>query len=149
MKLHVISTEPKESIGQKLAELRGQLGFTQAEFASRIGCGLRTYISWERGTANPPISVLRVLSADFRVDANWLLGIAGQPLDAARTLFDWKRFRSLVSEVSLITKHLNLKYPAEAIMDLVKPIFDGPREHDREALRILTTHLQVAARKSK
>ena len=59
-----------------VAEVRGRLGYTQAQFASRFGVSVATLRHWERGDRNPqgpalvllylidrdPTGVLRALS---------------------------------------------------------------------------------------
>lgn len=42
------------SIGESLKAIRTEHGWTQAEMARAIGCGLRTYLRYEAGQREPP-----------------------------------------------------------------------------------------------
>lgn len=60
--------------GERLKKLRKEKSHTQEDVASLLNINRTTLIKWEKGTAEPSISHLRLLSKEFNVDISYLLG---------------------------------------------------------------------------
>jgi transcriptional regulator with XRE-family HTH domain len=63
----------QSSIGGRIRAVRHQAGLTQQEFARTLGFSKRAVASWERGTAEPSVSVLPALRRTYGVDLDWLV----------------------------------------------------------------------------
>jgi DNA-binding transcriptional regulator YiaG len=63
---------------EEIRALRRRLGLTQAEIASLLQIGEKSYTRWESGKARPSRSVNVILHAlrDGRIDAPWLRSLA-------------------------------------------------------------------------
>ena len=66
-----------ESLGQRLARLRKERGFTQIELAEKTGTIQAVISSYECGRVRPHAAVLACLAQVLGVSADELLGIAG------------------------------------------------------------------------
>ena len=60
--------------GAFLKELRNQKGLTQEQFAEIINVSNRTVSRWENGETIPNMETLKLLSKEFNVSINKLLG---------------------------------------------------------------------------
>lgn len=60
--------------GERLKKLRKKNNVTQEYIASRVMVNRTTIVKWEKGTAEPSISHLRILSKTFNVSVAYLLG---------------------------------------------------------------------------
>jgi transcriptional regulator with XRE-family HTH domain len=58
------------TFSERLKEIRGNI--PQAEFAERIGIGLRTYIRYEKEESQPDLPVLLEIHKKFDININWL-----------------------------------------------------------------------------
>lgn len=63
------------AFGNKILELRTQLGLSQTELARMLGVTNKAVSKWETGKAKPTTNVIRKLAALFKVDVNELLSI--------------------------------------------------------------------------
>ena len=61
-------------MGVRLKELRKKAGYTQDEFARKIGIPKRTLQSWESGASSIKENRLKMLCEIFDVDAPYFLG---------------------------------------------------------------------------
>jgi len=76
----------KLTIGEFLAEIRKEKGYTQREVAEKLGISNRTLSAWEQGRAYPDILTLSQLSEIYGVTADEILkGERAQPEVAAKT----------------------------------------------------------------
>lgn len=57
-------------VGEKIRKVRKCLGFSQEEFAFRVGVTKQTVSSWELGSAQPGIDKINFICQEFNVDAN-------------------------------------------------------------------------------
>ena len=55
------------NIGEKIKELRIELGLSQLEFANRVGVSRQSLSHYETGRVIPPIDVLKKIAKEFRV----------------------------------------------------------------------------------
>lgn len=63
----------KKTLGQFIAELRKEKGFTQRELSEMLGVSDKTISHWERDESSPDISILPELSAIFGITVDELL----------------------------------------------------------------------------
>ena len=66
----------KTIIGQRIAELRKNLGLTQAELADKLGVSHQAISQWERSETLPDILTLPKIAEVFGESISYLLGIA-------------------------------------------------------------------------
>ena len=64
-----------EKMGQRIKELRTDLGISQKELASRVGVAQNTIAQYEKGTANTSLDILFKLARVFNITADYLLGL--------------------------------------------------------------------------
>lgn len=64
-------------IGAIISQSRQNKGMTQEEFASRLGVTPQAVSKWERGVGMPDISLVEGICNILQINANQLLGIAG------------------------------------------------------------------------
>ncbi|MBI5908781.1 MAG: helix-turn-helix transcriptional regulator [Betaproteobacteria bacterium] len=69
-------TEVIESFGERLAQLRKDAGFTQAEFAAEVGITQRMVAYYEAPDAHPPAHLLPQMAQVLGVSADVLLGVS-------------------------------------------------------------------------
>lgn len=67
------------NFGQRLRQVRHELGLTQKEFASKIGIAERQFQGYEAGGVIPNLRVVFAILNTFNVDANYLLGRIDNP----------------------------------------------------------------------
>lgn len=60
------------SIGNRLKQLRKELGLTQEAFASRIGSVQNTITGYENDRRNPSAPVISLICREFNVNEEWL-----------------------------------------------------------------------------
>lgn len=76
----------KLTIGEFLAEIRREKGYTQREVAEKLGISNRTLSAWEQGRAYPDILTLSQLAEIYGVTADEILkGERAQPAEPAQT----------------------------------------------------------------
>ncbi len=69
--------------GERLRQARGMLGLNQTEFGEPVGVTQSTIAAYESGQRRPPLPVLLALEHALRVDHEWVLTGAGEPLRRA------------------------------------------------------------------
>lgn len=62
-----------KQVGERIKNLRQQLGLTQAELADKVGFTSQTVSNWESGSREPDIEALVKLSSLFSVSLDYLL----------------------------------------------------------------------------
>lgn len=62
-----------KQVGERIKNLRQQLGLTQAELADKVGFTSQTVSNWESGSREPDIEALVKLSSLFNVSLDFLL----------------------------------------------------------------------------
>jgi len=71
-------------IGQRLKELRLELGMSQREFAEKIGIHVMTLSRYEVGKCRLSAKTLKRLQEVFKVNPDWLLEGKGKPFKEER-----------------------------------------------------------------
>ena len=67
-----------ETIGERIKRLRGFLGMTQEEFASRIGSARNTIAGYEIGKREPSSQAIALICNVFNVNPSWLKSGSGE-----------------------------------------------------------------------
>lgn len=62
-------------LGKRLKELRLERGLTQKELSLALGLNAVTYLHYEKGQREPPLSFLVDISKFFDVSVDYLLGL--------------------------------------------------------------------------
>jgi transcriptional regulator with XRE-family HTH domain len=135
-----LAQEAAESIANRIAVVRRESTLSQAEFARRLGYPLRTYLSWERDEARPPVELLRRVYVHFKVDAAWLLTGDGN-MASGPDIRDYDRLEGVLKAVADIAMRLGHKVKIEGLVRLARPILDTPRDHQATALAQLEVAL--------
>ena len=60
---------------QRIREVRQSTGLTQTEFAQAIGTTKNQLSKYELGTQDTPTKIIIAVCEQYKVDANWLLGL--------------------------------------------------------------------------
>jgi transcriptional regulator with XRE-family HTH domain len=71
-------TDVIENFGERLAQLRKAVGYTQVEFAAEVGITQRMVAYYEAPNAQPPAHLLPQMARVLGVGADVLLGMAQQ-----------------------------------------------------------------------
>ena len=61
--------------GQRLKQLRQELGLSQRDFAGKIGVTASALSSYEKGQKNPSVNVVIEIALNFNVSLDWLCGL--------------------------------------------------------------------------
>jgi transcriptional regulator with XRE-family HTH domain len=72
-----------ETLGQRLARIRKERGFTQVELAQKVGTIQAVISDYERGRVRPHAAIIGQVSQALGVTADELLGIAAASPQAA------------------------------------------------------------------
>lgn len=67
------------NFGQRLKKIREEKGFTQKQFAEKIGSTERGIQHYESGDREPAFRVILSILDNIDVDANYLLGRTNNP----------------------------------------------------------------------
>lgn len=62
-------------LGERLKELREEIGLTQKEIASKLNLNSVTYLHYEKSQREPPLIVLAQMAQFFGVSVDYLLGL--------------------------------------------------------------------------
>lgn len=62
-------------LGERLKELREEKGYTQREFAAKMGINGVTYLHYEKNQREPPLSLLAAFAEFYGVSVDYLLGL--------------------------------------------------------------------------
>lgn len=65
-------------LGERLKELRADHGMTQRELAQKLGINSVTYLHYEKGQREPPLSLLADMAKCFGVSVDYLLGLTDE-----------------------------------------------------------------------
>lgn len=65
-----------ETFSMRLKKIRDSKGWTQQQFADKIGCSRATYNHYENGNRHPDDSILRSICQVTHISADYLLGLS-------------------------------------------------------------------------
>ncbi|SDZ98332.1 helix-turn-helix domain-containing protein [Selenomonas ruminantium] len=71
-----IPNDWRETLAQRLKELREAKGYSQMEVSKKLGIAKATYANWEQARAVPSLEQAPILAHFFGVSADYLLGIS-------------------------------------------------------------------------
>lgn len=96
-----------DELGDRIRRLRKERGWTQAEFADRIGCSRRAVVYYERDGKYPPAPILAAMAGAFQISIEALMDPEEPKIRQRRddpNLLDdpddrrlWRRFQQLKS----------------------------------------------------
>jgi len=96
-----------DELGDRIRRLRKERGWTQAEFAERIGCSRRAVVYYERDGKYPPAPVLAAMAGAFQINIETLMDPEAPKIRRRRDDPDllndpddrrlWRRFQQLKS----------------------------------------------------
>lgn len=70
--------------GERLGELRKDMGLTQRAFAEQMRVSLNTVSAWERNLSEPDDNTKMKIAQMFNVSLDYLLGLSDSPLPPSR-----------------------------------------------------------------
>ncbi len=73
-----ISREYKKAVGKRLADLRNELGLTQAEVAEQIEVDRALVSQWENGIRTPDVPSWIKLASFYNVSTDYIAGTSTQ-----------------------------------------------------------------------
>ena len=101
----------KETVGARFKALREHKGLSQEKFAQEFGLTQQTYSLIEKDKRNPNFRIMKILSDNFNVNLNWLIGGHGN------------MFREPIENIEQYRKaSAELKAMSEKLEDIVKLI---------------------------
>lgn len=62
-------------LGQRLKELREEVGLTQKQLAEQLGINSVTYLHYEKEQREPPLALLADMAQFYSVSVDYLLGL--------------------------------------------------------------------------
>ena len=68
--------EKDNSFGERLRNLRVEMGYSQAEFAKLLGICKQTIYIYENGYSEPSLSKLITIATKCKVSLDWLCGLS-------------------------------------------------------------------------
>ena len=101
--------EDKDTVAERVKEVRKKAGLTQKEFASRIGFSLVQAHLVEHGKSHPSKKFLGRVAEEFAVDLEWLIGNEEEEVRREENLLDDKLLVFL-KEHPEVVKKLRKKY---------------------------------------
>jgi transcriptional regulator with XRE-family HTH domain len=89
-------THEKETVGQRLARLRTERGYTQRNFAKEMGISHRMIAYYEKQAQNPPAHVMPLLAKALDVSIDQLFGIEKIKTEGKnKDMRLWRRFSQI------------------------------------------------------
>lgn len=119
------------TIGGRIRAVRRKAGLTQEDFARALGYSKRSLISWETGSADPPIAILPSLRRHYSIDLEWLVmgdGTIEDPIPSRRTRSRNRAVEPDSSQLCLFEKVPN-GAASESIPPALPAVLDGVVEH--------------------
>lgn len=139
-------------IGERLKELRENLGETQMSFSKKLEITHRTYVRYENNERSPDTVFLNILSEKFHVDLNWFVSGKGNIFKTNNVEIDLRYLRSdlfeaIFSEKITLLKRLSRSYTlADEIM---MSLFISTLERfDIEIVKMMILNLQDSIKAS-
>ena len=93
----------KQTLGQKIAELRKSKGMTQLELAGRLNITDKAISKWERGEATPDIAVLKEIATLFSVSLDYLVEEEHEKIPEPKRVSKLKKHnRAVITGISIL-----------------------------------------------
>lgn len=77
--------ETENTFGERLRDLRVEMGYSQAAFAEMLGIAKQTIYIYENGYSEPSLSKLVTIATKCKVSLDWLCGLSNHADLAAST----------------------------------------------------------------
>src|SRR5690606_23263991 len=71
----------KMKIGDRLAQLRKEKGYSMQEMANKLGIAKSTYAGYESNYREPSLDMVKKMSRIFDVSVDYLLGITNETIN--------------------------------------------------------------------
>ena len=125
------------SLGDRIRAIRRRASLGQEALAQQLSFSTRSLIAWEKGTVEPPLTVVRQLCSEYDVDAGWL--IFGTDLEPRRFHgeVDWERYDRLLSMIEKLCVDVGLEPKPKQCEVLARSLFDEGDEADADMQRRL------------
>lgn len=121
---------------------------TQDAFAAKLGFPKRTYLGWERGETQPPISLLSSLKLEFGIDLDWfLLGPDPAPRLSGHGM-DWDRLADIMERVASYAKSLGGALSLTQAVLLAREIMEADLADEARTLAIQQRTIETLLRGS-
>lgn len=98
-------------LATRIRSLRKEKGWTQSEFAKKVGVGRTTVCEWEVGRNSPSYERLLQIAELFEVSMNYLTGESNGKKDAANVDDVKEQLNFLID--ALHNKELSVKYDGQ------------------------------------
>lgn len=66
--------------GQRIKQLRKELGLSQRDFAEKIGVTASALSAYEKGLKNPSVNVAMTMANQFDISLDWLCGLSSKDI---------------------------------------------------------------------
>lgn len=113
-------------MNERIKRLRKALGFTQQEFAERIGVKRNTIAQYEIGRNKPIDSIINLICREYNVSPEWLQTGEGemfQPAPQNELEALTKRYGLTAADKVLVEKYINLNPDSrKTIIDFIKNV---------------------------
>jgi len=91
-----VNSGKKESVGERIARLRNERGYSQRDLAGETGISHRMIAYYEKQAQNPPAHVLPILAEALGVSIDQLFGMAKIKTDGKnKDMRLWRRFSKI------------------------------------------------------
>jgi len=135
VRLHT-GTDPRDlaneaTVGGRIRAVRRKAGLTQEEFARALAYSKRALISWETGSADPPMAILPLLRRLYSIDLEWMVmgdGTIKDPIPSRRTRSRNRAVEPDSGQLCLFEEVANGAAP-EGIPPALPAVLDGVMEH--------------------
>ena len=102
--------ETENTFGERLRDLRVEMGYSQAAFAKMLGIAKQTIYIYENGYSEPSLSKLVTIAKRCEVSLDWLCGLSNHADIATSTqnLISFYRYLDSTEEDhQIMQKYLN------------------------------------------
>lgn len=132
--------------GGVLLDMRKRRSLTQAEFAATLGVPKSTYVSWERGEAEPPLRLASIVKESLggRAAAE-LFGLLDEP-EHIQGSIDWVELGKLCREVEAIARRGGYDFNVADIVEIAGIIFERGENEFQQGLREAEQLLRIGKR---
>lgn len=121
----------EETVGGRIRAVRRRAGLTQEEFARALAYSKRALISWETGSADPPMAILPSLRRLYNIDLEWMVmgdGTIEDPIPSRRTRSRNRAVEPDSGQLCLFEEVANGAAP-ESIPPALPAVLGGVMEH--------------------
>jgi len=134
---YAVTDENLVRVGRQVAARRGEMGYTQREFAETAGVALNTYALCERGRSFPHVSTQRKLERALQWPAGTLDALRrGEPVPQ-----DTEPSRPAVPDTGATVQTLSIARAVAVLASQCRQILLGPQPYDAQRVQRLLGEL--------